>query len=221
MSGETLSTDRLRKAYLGAEYAVIFFGVVIAYTVLFTGSNPIPVLVVLALAAVLYLLRSPAFDRGSLWRPGRLRAELPSIAFLWFVTAVGSTVVVLFTTPELFLGFPRTEPVVWGFVMVLYPVLSVYPQELIFRAFMFQRYQPIFGDGIGMITASAAAFGFVHIAFGNWVSVVLSAAGGWIFASRYRRSRSLFTVSVEHGLYGMLMFTVGLGIYFYHGASVS
>ncbi|MCE7006329.1 CPBP family intramembrane metalloprotease [Kibdelosporangium philippinense] len=218
MTGDTQRKSNLRKVYLAAEYALVFFGVVVFYTLLFSGANPIPLLVVLGVAAVFYLLRSPSFDRGSLWRPGRLPAELPSIAFLWFITAVGSTVVVLFTRPDLFLGFPRTEPVMWGFVMVLYPVLSVYPQELIFRAFMFQRYQPIFGDGYGMIAASAVAFGFVHIAFGNWISVVLSAAGGWIFASRYRKSRSLFTVSVEHGLYGMLMFTVGLGIYFYHGA---
>lgn len=38
-----------------------------------------------------------------------------------------------------------------------------------------------------------------------------AAAFGWIFATRYRTSRSLLTVSVEHGL-------VGLGQYFFHGA---
>ncbi len=47
----------------------------------------------------------------------------------------------------------------------------------------------------------------------------MTIVGGWIFASRYRRTRSLFTVSVEHALYGMLVFTVGLGQYFYHGAA--
>lgn len=213
-----MSVETLRKIYLGAEYAVAFFGLVIVYTVFLQGTNPIPVLVALAVVVVVYLLRSPDFDKASLWRPGRLPGQLPSVALLWGLTAVGSTIVVLVFRPELFLGFPRAEPLDWAFVMVFYPLLSVYPQELLFRSFLFQRYAPLFGDGIGMVTASAAAFGFVHIAFGNWISVLLSFAGGWIFASRYRRTRSLFTVSVEHGLYGMLMFTVGLGIYFYHGA---
>lgn len=213
-----MSVATLRKVYLGAEYAVAFFGLVIVYTVFLSGTSPIPVLVALAVVVVVYLWRSPDFDKASLWRPGRLPGQLSSIALLWGLTAVGSTIVVLVFRPELFLGFPRSEPVDWAFVMVFYPLLSVYPQELLFRSFLFQRYAPLFGDGTGMVAASAAAFGFVHIAFGNWISVLLSTAGGWIFASRYRRSRSLFTVSVEHGLYGMLMFTVGLGIYFYHGA---
>ena len=102
--------------------------------------------------------------------------------------------------------------------MVLYPALSVYPQELVFRSFLFHRYAPVFGEGPGMVAASAAAFGYVHIIFGNWFSVAASGVGGWLFASRYLRSRSLFTASVEHSLYGILIFTIGLGRYFYHGA---
>lgn len=47
----------------------------------------------------------------------------------------------------------------WALVIVLYPILSVYPQELIFRAFLFHRYAPLFGNGVGLVAASAAAFG--------------------------------------------------------------
>lgn len=113
---------------------------------------------------------------------------------------------------------PRTNPRLWMAVMVLYPVASVYPQELIFRSFLFHRYAPVFGAGAGLVAASAAAFAYVHIIFGSWVSVALSAAGGVIFALRYQRTQSLFTASVEHSIYGILVFTVGLGTYFYHGA---
>ena len=42
--------------------------------------------------------------------------------------------------------------------------------------------------------------------------------GGWLFARRYQRTRSLLTVSVEHALYGVLIFTIGLGDLFYHAA---
>jgi membrane protease YdiL (CAAX protease family) len=103
--------------------------------------------------------------------------------------------------------------------MVLYPALSVYPQELIFRSFLFHRYAPVFGEGVGLVAASAAAFGYVHIIFGSWFSVVASGIGGWIFATRYLRTQSLFTASAEHSVYGILVFTIGLGRYFYHGAA--
>jgi len=43
-------------------------------------------------------------------------------------------------------------------------------------------------------------------------------AGGWLFGGTYRRSRSLGLVCLEHALYGDLIFTVGLGQYFFHGA---
>ena len=47
--------------------------------------------------------------------------------------------------------------------------------------------------------------------------VVLTAIGGWFFATTYARTRSLWLASFEHALYGQLVFTVGLGQYFYGG----
>ncbi len=98
-------------------------------------------------------------------------------------------------------------------------MLSVYPQELIFRAFLMRRYAPIFGTGYRAAAASAAAFGFAHIIYGTVASVVITAVGGWLFARRYQRTRSLAVVWLEHALYGVLAFTVGLGDLFYHGAT--
>jgi uncharacterized protein len=47
---------------------------------------------------------------------------------------------------------------------------------------------------------------------------VLTFFGGILFAWRYVETGSLLTSSVEHALYGCWLFTVGLGVYFYHGA---
>jgi hypothetical protein len=44
--------------------------------------------------------------------------------------------------------------------------------------------------------------------------VLLTLAGGWLFARRFQRTRSLLVASVEHGV---LAFTIGLGDLFYHG----
>ena len=102
-------------------------------------------------------------------------------------------------------------------VMVAYPVLSVYPQGLLYRAFFFERYATLFPDKWAMIVASAAAFAFLHIIFRNSLAVALTFAGGILFAARYAETGSLATSSFEHALYGCWLFTVGLGQYFYHG----
>ncbi|MFE3193101.1 CPBP family intramembrane glutamic endopeptidase [Nocardia sp. NPDC059240] len=139
------------------------------------------------------------------------------------VTAAANAVALTAATAVLrredLFALPRRNPLLWLAVMVLYPALSVYPQELIFRSFLFHRYAPVFGEGRAMVAASAAAFGYVHIVFGSWFSVAASTVGGWLFAARYLQTRSLFTASAEHALYGQLIFTVGLGRYFYHGAA--
>jgi len=106
-------------------------------------------------------------------------------------------------------------------VMVAYPVLSVYPQGLLFRAFFFERYTDLFPGEWAMILASAAAFAFLHIIFRNWLAVALTFAGGLLFAMRYAETNSLATSSFEHALYGCWLFTVGLGQYFYHGTIAS
>jgi membrane protease YdiL (CAAX protease family) len=69
-----------------------------------------------------------------------------------------------------------------------------------------------------MILASAVAFAFVHIIFRNPIAVSFTLVGGLLFAWRYQQTDSLFTSSLEHALYGCLMFTIGLGDYFYKGA---
>jgi len=102
--------------------------------------------------------------------------------------------------------------------MLLYPLLSVYPQELIYRAFCFHRYQPLFGSGWVMVLVSALAFGFVHIIFGNWLAVGLCVIGGFLFALTYESSGSLLLACLDHAIFGNFIFTVGLGRFFYHGS---
>lgn len=101
----------------------------------------------------------------------------------------------LFFGLRLLFAFPREDPLIWALVMVLYPLLSVYPQELIFRGFVFHRYATVFGDGARMAAASAVAFGLVHIAFGRWMSVAMTIgcpARGWtvnVVANPRRRTQ--------------------------------
>ena len=105
----------------------------------------------------------------------------------------------------------------WVLVLVFYPVLSVYPQSVVYRAFLFQRYRKLFPHRLMMVVASAIAFAFVHIIFRNPIAISFTLIGGILFAWRYYESKSLFTSSFEHALYGCWMFPVGLGEFFYRG----
>ncbi len=131
--------------------------------------------------------------------------------------AMGMAIVTLIFVPDNFLGFVRQMPFLWLIVMVLYPLLSVVAQEIIYRWFFFHRYAAIFPTDRAMVLASALAFGFGHIVFNNWIAPVLCVIGGLIFAGTYLRRPSLALVCLEHALYGDFLFTIGLGWYFYHG----
>jgi len=129
------------------------------------------------------------------------------------------TLVTRLADPAHFLDLPRQRPFLWLAIMLLYPLLSVWPQEMIYRRFLFHRYAPIFGTGAGVIAASALAFGFAHVIFLNFLAVALTAAGGAMFARNLARDRQLGLCCLEHSLYGCLVFTIGLGRFFYTGAA--
>jgi len=117
-------------------------------------------------------------------------------------------------------ALPRQRPVLWLVIMCVYPLVSVYPQELIYRGFFCRRYETIFNTRTKMITANAVAFGWVHIIFLNPMAVILTTFGGAIFCATYLRRGSLGAAWLEHTLYGCWVFTLGFGWWFY-GGSVS
>jgi hypothetical protein len=66
------------------------------------------------------------------------------------------------------------------------------------------------------VMASGLLFGWAHIVVHNRGAILLATVGGLMFASTYERRRSTLLVSIEHGLYGDFIFTVGLGGLFYN-----
>lgn len=146
-----------------------------------------------------------------------LRRELRAIALRFAVLAPLLTLATWLALPEAFLAFPRERTWLWLAVMIGYPLLSVWPQEMIYRRFLFSRYAPLFGEGGGYLAASALAFGYAHIILLNGIAVAMTALGGLLFAAGYARHRSLALVCLEHALYGCLIFTVGLNRFFFTG----
>jgi uncharacterized protein len=208
-----------KKKRLFFEFSVLFVFIPIFLIPLnsFMGRVIIPALLLTSFFVFRVLKKDLDFDKKALWKGQLTRKEITRI-FLRFIP--GAILLGLFTylcSPDLFLTFPRKVPQFWIMVMILYPLVSVYPQELIFRTFIFYRYKLLFQKKYAMIIASAAAFGLYHLFFCNWIAPVLSLAGGFLFAGTYARTRSTAAVVLEHALWGDLIFTIGLGMYFYGG----
>jgi membrane protease YdiL (CAAX protease family) len=102
-------------------------------------------------------------------------------------------------------------------MIVLYPVFSALPQEIIYRAFFFQKYSKFLKNDNLIVISSALLFSYLHIIFHNPVAVIFTLIGGFFFAKTYSETKSLFSTSFEHALYGNYIFTLGLGRYFYEG----
>ena len=132
------------------------------------------------------------------------------------VVAAVWLVVYLFYPHRLFV-LPREHPYLWLLFMALYPLFSVYPQELLYRAFFYTRYAALFSERDFMIVASTLCFMLMHIVFDNGIAPLSTLIGGYLFADTYSRTRSLRLVCLEHALYGYVIFTVGLGEFFVFG----
>jgi len=201
---------------LALEFFLLFFAAPVLFTYARLRIPAIPALWLLTAYCLYVLWHDPLFDRTRLWNASALHPFIGQVVGLFVPALILGIFLVRHFGPSLFLSFPRSKPLLWGAVMLLYPVLSVYPQGIVYRAFIFQRYQHLFPAGWAILVASAAAFAFVHIIFRNRLAVALTFAAGLLFAARYLQTGSLLVSSLEHALYGCAIFTLGLGQSFYY-----
>ena len=205
------------RSALVLEFLALFVALPLAYRFSPARIPALPLLWIVTGYALWQLLRDPRFKRLQLWNAAQLPGHLIAILAIFAVVAFALWLGVRRFAPSLEWSLVRQHPAFWAVVMVAYPVLSVYPQGLLYRAFFFERYAVLFPGRWTMIVASAAAFAFLHIIFRNPLAVALTFGGGLLFAARYSDTGSLATSSFEHALYGCWLFTVGLGQFFYHG----
>jgi len=206
-----------RKPLLLLEFTTVYVALPGIYATGWIRIYSIPLLILFSLICLLILIRDPGFDNRQLIQLGawkkRVRPMLVRLLLLCLLIG-GLTVGV---APELLFAFPRSHPVIYLFFLMLYPILSVYPQGLTHRAFLLHRYRSLFPGYWSAIFVSAAAFSFLHIAFQNPIALVLTFIGGILFAKTYLDSGSLMLSAGEHALYGIFVFTIGLGRYLYLG----
>ncbi len=140
------------------------------------------------------------------------------IVIRWVVCSLILISLTVLIFPEKLFIVQKSNPgLIWK-IIVLYPIFSALPQEFIFCKFFFSRYKCFFGKQALMVTMSSAAFCIAHVLFINWVAPVLGFIAGLIFAGTYRKTKSLLIISVEHSLYGNMLFFIGLGWFFWGGS---
>lgn len=117
--------------------------------------------------------------------------------------------------PEQFYQMPTERTRLWLYLIFLYPFWSVLPQEFIYRVYFYHRFKGLVNNRNVLVLLNALLFSFCHIIFRNYVALVLTFLAGIIFSLTYLRHRSFTIVSLEHAIYGSLIFTIGPGDFFY------
>jgi len=213
------SPDETRPIVLIGEIALLFIlAPMFMRYIVYTQQVPLfyalpPVLGIML--ALLFFDRT--FDiRRELGR-GVSQSTLLSILAILLVFGALLSLAVYVWTPEKFFKLSGLRTSRWLKILFLYPFTSVLAQEFVYRVFFFHRYGALFKDFRVLVLANGLAFAFAHVLFRNWIALVLAFVGGMLFAWRYDKTRSFWAVFVEHTLWGWLIFTVGLGTYFFTG----
>lgn len=200
------------------EFVLLFLAVPIAHVAYYEQLGTFAPLAAMVAVGAALLALTPGFAWRELIDLRSLRGHGRTVAAFALVAGATILALVAWLIPGRMLSFPRYQTETWAMVMLLYPWASVLGQELIYRPLFFKRYGDLFGSPWALVLANAAAFSLLHAFYQNWVAVTLTFAGGLIFAELYRRSGSFPLIFVLHALAGQIIFTSGLGIYFYHGA---
>lgn len=153
------SHDRTR---LWIEFSALFIGVPLIMAATF-GLYPLfPVIIGLASVSCILLQLTPGSEWKTLWK-GPVLGEWRIILVYTLATLATCVAVVFANVPERFLEIPLNRPYLWVMIMTLYPLVSVFPQEIIFRSLFFERYGNLFPSAWIAILVNGAAFGFGHL----------------------------------------------------------
>jgi uncharacterized protein len=208
-----------RRLWLWAELGVLFIAapLIMRYAVYHHNVPLFYALPPVLIGIMAFLFLDPSFRlRRELMR-GVSIATWRSIAILFAVGCLTIAAFVALVMPERLFALAAERPGKWLKIMALYPFTSVLAQEFVYRVFFFHRYGPLFSSRTALILANAAVFAMGHIIFRNWIAVAGTFLAGILLAWRYDRTRSFWAVWGEHVLWGWLVFTIGLGPFFFTG----
>ncbi len=200
----------------GMEFTAIFFLAPIALAFWLPKDQLVLFLWIWTFLGIGLLWLTPSFRWSELVLPLRIR-DWRDAALLFLASLLLCALICWYLMPERLFVLPRENPKFWFAIMLLYPIFSALPQELVFRALAFGRYRKLLprDDDLAMVI-NAAVFAFAHLVYANWVVFSLCFLGGLIFARAYIK-RNFVYAWLLHAVAGNAVFTSGLGWYFYSG----
>ena len=110
----------------------------------------------------------------------------------------------------LLLEKPRFSPTEGIGFYVFYILISCPAQELLFRGILSCMLQELRLHRVLELGVAAALFGYVHIIYGDMLTVVIMSIVGLFWYRAYQRSSNLIGVTMSHVILGVM--TIALGI---------
>ena len=154
------------------------------------------------------------FDKSFSFTSLRKKVDWKFIIIFSLIFLSLSFFYVILVDKDLLFIFPKTNFELWLLVILTYPFLSVIPQEIVYRVFFFQRYFPNERSFYFLTLLNMIVFSYGHIVFNNVHAILITAIVSPIFTYAYLK-KSFFTCIVLHALGGQIIFTLGLGKYFF------
>ena len=203
------------KKKLAIEFLIIFFLIplVVILINLFISNQKVFVFLPLFLVFFLslYLLKkTPSFSFNSL----KKKIDWKFFFLISLVFIISGFFYTMILDRNLLFNLPKNYFFLWVAVIIFYPIFSVIPQEIIFRVLFFERYSCLFKNQFLCIVLNSIIFAYIHLVFHNFHAFFITLITSPIFAYAYV-NKSFKTCFLVHTIGGQLVFTYGLGKYFY------
>ena len=205
-----------KKIRLAAELILFYIGGPLLFYYGIWNFTFMAVLIVMGALAGFLLYYDKTYPTRYLVNLRAFRRQLPNIFRFFLPTALLMALAVWLYNDSWLVVLPKNHPWLWLFVMIAYPLFSIVPQAILYRAFFIHRYKDLIPNVKALILLSSMLFSFGHIIFHNWLAIALTFIAGLLFTYRYVRTRSLATSVLEHAMYGNWIYTIGMGAYFSH-----
>ena len=189
-----------------------FIFLIIPSTIFFLDSSII-IFLILYLVSILSLVIL-YFDKTFLFTSLKKKIDWTFVIIFSVIFFFLGFFYVLLVDKNLLFIFPKTNFKLWLIVIFIYPFLSVIPQELVYRVFFFQRYFPNINRFYFPMFLNLVVFAYGHLVFSNMHAIIITAIVSPIFTYAYLK-KSFLTCVILHSLGGQIIFTLGLGKYFF------
>jgi uncharacterized protein len=208
---------KVNKRYIfrGIEFVLLFFGIPLYLYIDSPITHAVLLLLPVTVGVLFFLWLKKDFRFNSLVRMDVSRDVILKNCIVMLFTALFLIAFVFFSDRENLFRLPRENTRIWLLLCLFYPLFSAYLQEIIFRTFLFERYASLFKKSWLLIFTSGFTFSFVHIVYYSPVSVISTFVAGIYLAWVYAKTGSVLFTTILHSIFGILVFTTGLGQHFW------